>query len=186
MKLDIGCLNEMITMQHHLDRVVEKRNGENLEDIFNGNQKDRWLCAILDEIGELNHEVKKYWCWWKKSQQEVNQDKALEELVDIWHFVLMKCESEFYIKPLILKDNLYILDYINKIIENNNVFSYPEALKMLVSFISSNKIDGRYEKIQLLACVILLSTSLSFSIEDVLKEYKLKNEINIKRQESDY
>ena len=42
--------------------------------------------AILDEIGELTHELKANWCWWKKTQAPVDNEKVLGELVDIWHF----------------------------------------------------------------------------------------------------
>jgi dimeric dUTPase (all-alpha-NTP-PPase superfamily) len=47
-----------------------------------------YVWTILDEVGELTHELKANWCWWKKTQPPVDEKKVLGELVDIWHFVL--------------------------------------------------------------------------------------------------
>ena len=71
----------MLDMQRRLDDKVEEVHNctigiENLE------------MALLDEIGELTHELKYTWCWWKKTQAPVDKEKVLGELVDIWHFIL--------------------------------------------------------------------------------------------------
>ena len=34
--------------------------------------------ASFDELGEVNHEMKAEWCYWKKSQEPVNRDKLKE------------------------------------------------------------------------------------------------------------
>ena len=56
-----------------------------------GNEKYTWdnlLHALFDELGELNHELKAKWCWWKKTQEPVDREKLLEEYVDCIHFGL--------------------------------------------------------------------------------------------------
>ena len=44
--------------------------------------------AYLDEVGELIHELKPLWCYWKKNNKEVNKRRVLEELSDCLHFAL--------------------------------------------------------------------------------------------------
>lgn len=42
-----------------------------------GEDEEKLNLAILDEIGELTHELKANWCWWKKSQAPVDNEKVL-------------------------------------------------------------------------------------------------------------
>ena len=44
--------------------------------------------AYLDELGELIHELKPLWCYWKKDNKPVNKRRVLEELSDCLHFAL--------------------------------------------------------------------------------------------------
>lgn len=44
--------------------------------------------AYLDEVGELVHELKPLWCYWKKNNKEVDKQRVLEELSDCLHFAL--------------------------------------------------------------------------------------------------
>lgn len=72
----------MLQMQSKLDKAIMKEYGLIYIDETN------LSFAILDEVGELTHELKGKWCWWKKTQPQVDEEKVLGELVDIWHFVL--------------------------------------------------------------------------------------------------
>lgn len=75
-------IKEMLQMQAKLDESIMKEYG--LTEIDEENLR----MAILDEVGELTHELKGNWCWWKKTQSPVDDKKVLGELVDVWHFVL--------------------------------------------------------------------------------------------------
>lgn len=75
-------IKEMLQMQKKLDEAIMDEHG--LTEIDEENLR----MAILDEVGELTHELKGNWCWWKKTQPQVDEEKVLGELVDIWHFVL--------------------------------------------------------------------------------------------------
>ena len=75
-------IKEMLQMQAKLDQAIMKEYG--LTEINEENLR----MAILDEVGELTHELKANWCWWKKTQAPVDNDKVLGELVDVWHFAL--------------------------------------------------------------------------------------------------
>ena len=79
---EYDLIKEMLQMQAKLDEAIMKEYG--LDEI----DKENLKMAILDEVGELTHELKGEWCWWKKTQAPVDEEKVLGELVDIWHFVL--------------------------------------------------------------------------------------------------
>ena len=72
----------MLHKQAELDESIMSAYG--LTEI----DEEKLSFAILDEVGELTHELKGNWCWWKKTQAPVDDKKVLGELVDIWHFVL--------------------------------------------------------------------------------------------------
>lgn len=74
---DIDLIKEMLQMQEKLDETIMEEYG--LEEI----EEEKLNMAILDEIGELTHELKANWCWWKKSQEPVDRNKVLEELADL-------------------------------------------------------------------------------------------------------
>ena len=75
-------IKEMLQMQAKLDESIMNEYGLNEID------EENLRMAILDEVGELTHELKWNWCWWKKTQAPVDDKKVLGELVDVWHFVL--------------------------------------------------------------------------------------------------
>lgn len=79
---EIELIKEMLKMQKKLDEAIMEEYG--LEEL----DEEKLNLAILDEIGELTHELKANWCWWKKTQAPVDKEKVLGELVDVWHFVL--------------------------------------------------------------------------------------------------
>ena len=79
---DVELVKEMLRMQESLDQKIMKAH--DLKSI----SKQQLNMAILDEVGELTHELKGNWCWWKFTQKPVNIEKVLGELVDVWHFVL--------------------------------------------------------------------------------------------------
>lgn len=56
--------------------------------------------AYFDELGELTHEMKPNWNWWKIKNAPIDMPRVREELSDVLHFYLS------YIEPL----NLDILD----------------------------------------------------------------------------
>lgn len=60
-------IKEMLQMQAKLDKAI--MDEYKLEELDEG----KLNLAILDEIGELTHELKANWCWWKKSQEPVDR-----------------------------------------------------------------------------------------------------------------
>ena len=72
---EYDLIKEMLQMQKKLDEAIMEEYG--LTEIDEENLR----MAILDETGELTHELKGNWCWWKKTQAPVDKQKVLGELV---------------------------------------------------------------------------------------------------------
>ena len=77
----IEHLKELLEMQRVLDENIYTTHNVEYDE-------EKTYLALIDEIGELNHELKAEWCWWKKTVKPVDREKVLEELVDVWHFAL--------------------------------------------------------------------------------------------------
>lgn len=73
---------EMLKMQEALDNSFLQYMGNDKLDV------EKVRMALFDELGEVNHEMKAKWCYWKKSQKPVDRDKLKEEISDVWHFTL--------------------------------------------------------------------------------------------------
>ena len=79
---ELRMIETMLKEQAKLDKAIMEEY--ELTEI----DEEKLRFAIQDEVGELTHELKGNWCWWKKTQPLVEKEKVLEELVDVWHFVL--------------------------------------------------------------------------------------------------
>ncbi len=150
-------IDEMLKMQRALDSAIYKERGVEFDE-------EKCKLAMIDEIGEFNHEIKASWCWWKKTQKEIERDKALEELVDIWHFALsltyhVMDEEESY--PFM------------KVVDNG----------ITVSQLYYHIIWGTYDRVESLD---LLGQKFGFTLEDVYEAYKKKNQVNYERLAKGY
>lgn len=65
---DVELIKEMLQMQAKLDKAIMDEYG--LEKLDEENLR----MAILDEVGELTHELKGEWCWWKKTQPQGDEE----------------------------------------------------------------------------------------------------------------
>lgn len=167
---EIELIKEMLQMQAKLDEAIMKEYG--LEEIDEG----KLNLAILDEVGELTHELKANWCWWKKTQAPVDDNKVLGELVDIWHFVLswqnhFKDGEEGMINArAVVRNSKRILDLLK-----TKEYTLSGELVYLV-------IWGIFKVERLIA----ITEYLGFSVENVYKAYCEKNKVNYQRLESGY
>lgn len=162
---DVEMILEMAEMQKKLDKALLTK-GRSLGKI-NGFNLERTTLALIDEIGELVHELKGDWCWWKSTQAPVNYDKVLEELVDLFHFSLsIDTNSEKYV----LNDKLKL--------------SKPRSAYKtnLISFIIQNAIEGN----NVTVWVYKLMLSLGFTMEEVYNGYIEKNKENYERIANGY
>ena len=165
---EYDLIKEMLQMQEKLDKAImdeyglEKLNEENL------------IMAILDEVGELTHELKANWCWWKKTQAPVNKEKVLGELVDVWHFVL-SYQNHF-------RNGMSRTE--SQIIVNAKV--YLREMKDIQKGIASMLAGLPNTSISKLEKLIAISEYLGFTIEQVYEAYCDKNKVNYQRLESGY
>lgn len=167
---ELRMIETMLKKQDELNSAIMKEYG--LTTI----SKEQIDLATLDEIGEFTHELKGDWCWWKKSQEPVNRNKALEELADVFHFVLIY--ELFYGKRTYLDNPEYNLesyrDYM-PMVQMDIGFGIANALTRIIDLA-----DGR------LMYLLALSEHLGFSLEEVYEAYMRKNAINHERLESGY
>lgn len=161
---DIALIIKMLKMQSKLDKAIMDEYGLDKID------EDKLSLAILDEVGELTHELKGKWCWWKKTQAQVDNSKVLGELVDVWHFVLIYTNS--------ISDVRFThIDWMVR--KGINTFE-QERLACLLA----NIVNAEYEN--KLLYLIAVSLYLGFTIEDVYKAYCDKNKINYQRLKEGY
>lgn len=167
---DIDLIKEMLKMQAKLDEAIMKEYG--LTEI----DKKNLGFAILDEVGELTHELKGNWCWWKKSQAPVDEEKVLGELVDIWHFVL-NYQNHFDSGEEELRAEEQMID--NAITYFCEIKVFKTGIIYLLAdltSINSNKLER----------LIAITEYLGFTIEDVYKAYCDKNKVNYQRLKEGY
>lgn len=167
---EFELIKEMLPMQAKLDKSIMSAYG--LTEI----NKENLRMAILDEVGELTHELKGEWCWWKKTQAPVDDKKVLGELVDIWHFVL-SYQNHFNFGKETLLSFLDEVEISDRFLERfrEGYLTLPIALTLLVS-------DGK----SIIEMLIAITEYIGFTIEEVYEAYCGKNKINYQRLESGY
>lgn len=167
---EFELIKEMLPMQAKLDKSTMSAYG--LTEI----DKENLRMAILDEVGELTHELKGNWRWWKKTQAPVDDKKVLGELVDIWHFVL-SYQNHFNFGKETLLSFLDEIEISDRFLERfrEGYLSLPVALTLLVS-------DGN----QIIEVLIAITEYIGFTIEQVYFAYCGKNKINYQRLKEGY
>lgn len=166
---------EMMEMQKALDKHMFERNGTNYEKLLHPEGQpyaQPYRLAILDELGELNHELKKEWCWWKQSQPPVDREKVLGELVDVLHFVLSwqiaerRWQEEDPGDPVVISRRYYECGYGYTVLD-----------------MAAGVADCRWSPVGYFMAVM---RGLNFDLPEVYEAYKAKNAENHQRQNNGY
>ncbi len=167
---DIKLILEMLDVQRVYDNKVFEVHNVNkfTEDMIN--------MATLDEVGELVHELKANWCWWKFTQEPVEIEKVLEELIDIWHFVL---SYDNHFSSLHLENTKECFECVNNLIERHREMIRKYGLHYALCIIPQT---GPSRMCYLIAA----SESLGFTMQQVYEAYLKKNAINYQRLEEGY
>ena len=167
---EYDLIKEMLQMQEKLDEAIIKEYG--LTEI----DEEKLCFAILDEVGELTHELKANWCWWKKTQAPVDDNKVLGELVDIWHFVLSWQNNFNGGEEGLLTDE----QLMEKVDDNRwSIEEYGNGIVIKLAELSSFSLW----KVEPL---IAITEYLGFTIERVYEAYCGKNKINYQRLKEGY
>lgn len=167
---EYDLIKEMLDMQEKLDEAIMKEYG--LTEIDEENLR----MAILDEVGELTHELKANWCWWKKTQAPVDKQKVLGELVDIWHFVL-SYQNHFNFGEEAR------LSYLNEEELSNGMLKRLRTKKSNLSKVLTRLVIFESSIIPVL---IAITEYIGFTVQQVYEAYCDKNKVNYQRLESGY
>ena len=169
---------KMLKLQQKLDERIVQGNGITYKDLLEGNW---YVSAVLDELGELNHELKADWCWWKKTQAPVDEKKVLEEFVDVLHFVLswQLAHHEIAGLPLSKFTAIAFSEYENsgRLPEHRRVVSAFQPMMLRLS--ECNACPPVSQLMWLMRC-------LKLDFEDVYQAYLAKNKVNHQRQDRGY
>lgn len=167
---EYDLIKEMLQMQKKLDEAIMKEYGLTCID------EEKLRFAIIDEVGELTHELKGNWCWWKKTQAPVDRKKVLGELVDIWHFVL-SWQNHF-------KDGEEGMINARAVVRNSKrILNLIKTKEYRLSEELSDLVAWELCKVERL---IAISEYLGFTIEQVYEAYCGKNKINYQRLKEGY
>ena len=167
---EYDLIKEMLQMQEKLDESIMKEYGLNEID------EENLRMAILDEVGELTHELKGDWCWWKKTQPQVDEEKVLGKLVDVWHFVLSYQNNFNGGENGILNASMFE--------RNSENILY---LLMINDYkLSKTLTDLSTCNIHKMERLIAISEYLGFTIEQVYEAYCDKNKVNYQRLKEGY
>lgn len=167
---EYDLIKEMLQMQEKLDEAIMKEYGLTCID------KENLRMAILDEVGELTHELKANWCWWKKTQAPIDKEKVLGELVDVWHFVL-SYQNHFNFGEEAR------LSYLNEEELSNGMLKRLRTKKSNLSKVLTRLVIFESSIIPVL---IAITEYLGFTVEQVYEAYCGKNKINYQRLKEGY
>lgn len=167
---EFELIKEMLHKQAELDKSIMSAYG--LDEI----DEEKLSFAILDEVGELTHELKGEWCWWKKTQAPVDYRKVLGELVDIWHFVL-SWQNNFNLG----KEGLLTCEQTMKKVDENRW-----SIEVCRNGIVIKLADLPSFSLWKVEPLIAITEYLGFTIEQVYEAYCGKNKINYQRLKEGY
>ena len=162
-------LTQMFLMQKTLNQNILKEFGQEAM------TEEKLQMAIIDELGELTHELKGDWCWWKKTQKPVDRKRVLEELVDVYHFV-MTYEMEYGVTDGSIVEILKYYEFAIKRYGKNTLQGD------LMNYYISDVANKDYK----LNNLLYLTEKLGFTMKEVYQEYLNKNKINYERLKNGY
>lgn len=165
-------LKDMIEHQKGYDDAVYEEFETEYEDT-------KVLLALYDELGEVNHELKALWCYWKKTQKPINEKNLLEELADCWHFAL----SYYY------HEHNEDFDIAARRLFRNHVMVRPERSirKSLRNYeMCYERLIKTSSAFTVLENLLEISLWCGFTFEQIYEAYLKKNNINWKRLKTGY
>lgn len=162
---------EMLHIQEALDKSFMEYKGLDKLDIR------KVKCALRDELGEVNHEMKGDWCYWKKTQPAVDRNKVKEELADVWHFALtlhrLFSGMTWYENKISLVKKF--LEKCKKIECEDGIVYWDDALEAMC-------VPGR----NVLYECVCLTELLGFTFDEMYDAYIDKNKVNYERMKEGY
>ena len=153
---------EMLKMQEALDNSFLQYMGNDKLDI------EKVRMALFDELGEVNHEMKAEWCYWKKSQKPVDRDKLKEELSDVWHFALTLHR--------LFNDYNFSISKYNKV---EKLYRAQKCWFDILKVVADGYVNVLYH-------TMILTERLGFTFDEIYQAYIDKNKENYERMKRGY
>ena len=163
-KMNNELFQQLQKKQDELDRFIyEKKGIENPETLL-----PETVIALQVEFNELINELPKLFKYW--SNKPNNMENAIEEYIDNLHF-LLKLSNMLGIKDYEYQRPTKEYDLRNLIIGINNMIS-----RVIV--------DQKYK--ELMNHFLLFGEKCNFTMDEIVKEYDRKHQVNIERQKQGY
>ena len=165
----IKALPTLLEKQRELDDYIMRERGLTHDETI-----EQRKLAFVVELAELAQEWRgfKYW-----SDNQQPSDKMLEEYVDVLHFALSL--HNFY-----GGDTDFTSSSVKSTTEKWSG-DKPYPLIVFLSIINHNY-DYSWNSGVTLYMVLVISIRLDLQVDDILKEYDRKYQINIERQNNGY
>jgi dimeric dUTPase (all-alpha-NTP-PPase superfamily) len=160
-------LQELFRMQQQLDAKIETEHN-----LIKSQLVQEKILALFVELGELANETRCFKFWSLKKAEP--REKILEEYVDGLHFILSLGITFSYEIEAFPKDSnseKSVVEQFNKIYQSISTFDQEKS-------------EDNYK--ELFSEYIVLGNLLSFTEEEMYHSYKMKNAVNVIRQESGY
>ncbi|TWT04624.1 dUTP diphosphatase [Planomicrobium sp. CPCC 101079] len=162
-------LSKLFEVQRVLDAEIEKKHPTEQRERIT-----KKFVAIFVEAGELANELPEIFKFW--SNKKNNYEKALVELVDVWHFTI----------SLGLEFGYELLDF-SKVVKNQETGDRAAEFNNLFYRITRFESDeDSVEYMRLVSTLYRIGEMLGFTWEQIESAYMNKNQINHARQENDY
>lgn len=168
-------LTRLFEIQRKLDAEIEEKHPT-----YEGENRFRKrILALQVELGELANELPEIFKFW--SNKKNNYPKALEELVDCWHFVLsignhlefnIETDFEYTIIARTSAEDLF-----------NDLFMWTSTMRDYDNLEDCNHNTDFNYIYQLLK---ELGETIGFTWEEVVEAYMSKNKTNWERQANGY
>ena len=158
-------IDRLMKMQSVLDRRIIVGRGLEGQDLI-----PMRVLALRVEIAELAQEVSDAWKFWK-SPAPRNQEKVLEELVDVLHFLLsigLAIGVDPYEMPYKVYRRMDLIDQFDAMFDMARICYIPNQWHWTMSV------------------YLGLADMLGFTWDELEQAYLIKNEINLARQEQGY
>lgn len=175
---------DMMELQLQEDSLVHIQRNTSYKEIMKNNG---YFYALLDEIGELNHELKPQWCWWKQTVGEVDRAKMIEEFSDVTHFILsfhLACYDGNIIEAFdMVPSTEHAIGDAERYIDPYNPIQW--IITELLDIVAENVDNDSWRGLFGYWITLYKLLGLDF-VEDVYKPYISKNAVNQQRMNEGY
>lgn len=162
------AINWLLKMQKKLDLEIKKS-----KDITNKEWKEEFKykhsLAISVEVSEFINECHDIWKYWK--DKPINKERILDEAIDVIHFLMLHWNK---------------LDGRGDALYNTHKLYAEGFADLPVDDAALEQLQENNDIAMKLMIVLKVLDHYGFTEQDVIEQYKIKNEENFRRLETGY